>query len=36
LILIPNAGHNQSLRGGEIWTEIEHWIESVVAPVQSE
>jgi pimeloyl-ACP methyl ester carboxylesterase len=36
LILLPNAGHNQSLRGGEIWTEIEHWIESVVAPVQSE
>jgi pimeloyl-ACP methyl ester carboxylesterase len=33
LILVPNAGHNQSLHGGEIWTEIEHWIDDVVSPV---
>jgi pimeloyl-ACP methyl ester carboxylesterase len=36
LILVPNAGHNQSLHEGEIWTEIERWIDSIVAPLQGE
>ena len=31
LILVPGAGHNQSLRG-EVWPEIERWIDGVVAP----
>lgn len=29
LILVPNAGHNQSLRE-EIWREIEQWIEEMI------
>jgi pimeloyl-ACP methyl ester carboxylesterase len=29
LILVPGAGHNQSLRG-TVWTEIERWIDSVI------
>ena len=31
LILVPAAGHNQSLRG-EVWDEIEQWLEGVLAP----
>jgi uncharacterized protein len=30
LILVPGAGHNQSLAGGDVWEEIERWIASVV------
>ena len=34
LILVPNAGHNQSLRG-EVWADIDRWIEgSLVAPAE--
>jgi fermentation-respiration switch protein FrsA (DUF1100 family) len=29
LILVPGAGHNESLRG-EVWDEIERWVESVL------
>lgn len=29
LILVPGAGHNESLRG-EVWTEIEQWLEGVL------
>jgi pimeloyl-ACP methyl ester carboxylesterase len=29
LILVPGAGHNESLRG-EVWGEIERWLESVL------
>jgi pimeloyl-ACP methyl ester carboxylesterase len=31
LILVPNAGHNGSLRP-EVWEEIERWIDQVMAP----
>jgi len=31
LILVPGAGHNESLRG-EVWDEIERWIDSVLTP----
>ena len=30
LILVPNAGHNQSLRG-EIWSDIEHWLDRTLS-----
>jgi hypothetical protein len=36
LILVPNAGHNESLHGGEIWTEIERWLDTVFAPPPGE
>lgn len=29
LILVPGAGHNQSLQG-DVWSEIERWIDSVL------
>jgi hypothetical protein len=29
LILVPGAQHNESLRG-EVWGEIERWIEGVL------
>lgn len=29
LILVPGAGHNQSLQG-DVWSEIERWIDSVI------
>jgi alpha-beta hydrolase superfamily lysophospholipase len=32
LILVPGARHNESLRG-EIWTEIERWLDDVLASV---
>lgn len=31
LILAPKAGHNESLHGGEIWAEIERWLDSALA-----
>jgi len=31
LILVPGAGHNESLRG-DVWVEIERWLEEVVGP----
>lgn len=31
LILVPGAGHNESL-GGKAWTEIERWLEGVLGP----
>ena len=31
LILVPGAGHNGSLRG-EVWGEIERWLEEVLGP----
>jgi pimeloyl-ACP methyl ester carboxylesterase len=30
LIIVPGARHNQSLRG-DVWNEIEEWVETVVA-----
>jgi uncharacterized protein len=30
LIVVPGAGHNESLRGG-VWNEIERWLEEVLA-----
>ncbi|HET6407375.1 MAG TPA: alpha/beta hydrolase [Chthoniobacteraceae bacterium] len=30
LILTPNARHNESLHGGEIWEEIERWLNGVL------
>jgi len=30
LILVPGAGHNQSLRG-DVWVEIEGWVDGVLA-----
>ena len=30
LILVPGAGHNQSLRA-DVWTEIEAWVDSVIS-----
>jgi len=29
LILVPGAGHNESLRG-EVWDEIERWLDGVL------
>jgi uncharacterized protein len=31
LILVPGAGHNQSLRG-EVWDEIARWMDTIVGP----
>ena len=31
LILVPGAGHNESLKKGETWDRIERWIEDLVA-----
>jgi uncharacterized protein len=31
LIIVPRAGHNRSLSGGGIWSEIENWIDRVVS-----
>lgn len=31
LILVPGAGHNQSLRG-EVWGEIDRWIDEMLGP----
>ncbi len=31
LILVPGAGHNDSLRG-DVWIEIERWLDEVVGP----
>jgi pimeloyl-ACP methyl ester carboxylesterase len=31
LILVPGAGHNESLRG-EVWPEIERWVDNLAAP----
>lgn len=31
LVLVPNAGHNESLQGN-VWEEIEQWIDTVVSP----
>jgi pimeloyl-ACP methyl ester carboxylesterase len=31
LILVPGAGHNESLRG-DVWVEIERWLEEVIGP----
>jgi pimeloyl-ACP methyl ester carboxylesterase len=33
LILVPGAGHNGSLRG-EVWGEIERWLDEVLGPAQ--
>lgn len=30
LILVPGAGHNQSLRG-EVWQDIERWIDRALS-----
>jgi len=30
LILVPGAGHNQSLRG-DVWAEIEQWVDATIA-----
>jgi len=31
LILVPNAGHNGSLRP-EVWEEIDRWIDQIIVP----
>jgi hypothetical protein len=31
MILVPGAGHNQSLRG-EVWPDIDRWIDGALAP----
>ncbi len=31
LILVPGARHNESLRGADVWTEIERWVDEVLA-----
>jgi pimeloyl-ACP methyl ester carboxylesterase len=36
LILVPKAGHNESLHGAETWEEIERWLDDVVASPLSE
>jgi pimeloyl-ACP methyl ester carboxylesterase len=35
LILVSGAGHNRSLSGGTVWTEIDRWIEDVVVGVST-
>jgi pimeloyl-ACP methyl ester carboxylesterase len=35
LILVPGARHNESLRGGAVWTEIERWIDDTLVERQS-
>jgi pimeloyl-ACP methyl ester carboxylesterase len=30
LILVPGARHNESLRGSDVWTEIERWIDEAL------
>jgi pimeloyl-ACP methyl ester carboxylesterase len=30
LILVPGARHNESLRGGAVWTEIERWLDAML------
>jgi pimeloyl-ACP methyl ester carboxylesterase len=35
LILVPAAGHNESLRE-EVWAEIERWLDGVLAPAPRE
>ncbi len=30
LMLVPGAAHNQSLNSGNVWSEIEGWIDSIV------
>lgn len=32
LIVLPGVGHNQSLSSGEVWSEIERWVESAIRP----
>jgi len=32
LILAPKARHNESLHGGEIWEEIDRWLDTALAP----
>ena len=32
LILVPGAGHNESLRGA-VWDEIERWLDGVLDPI---
>ena len=32
LILVPGARHNEAL-SGEVWDEVDHWLEGVVGPV---
>jgi pimeloyl-ACP methyl ester carboxylesterase len=34
LILVPGAGHNESLRG-TVWTEIEQWIDAVLVETRA-
>ena len=29
LILVPGAHHNQSLRGGDIWSQIDRWVDNL-------
>jgi uncharacterized protein len=31
LILVPDAGHNQSLQG-QVWRDVEEWLDAVLAP----
>ncbi len=31
LILVPEARHNESLRGGEVWRDVEAWLNSALA-----
>jgi pimeloyl-ACP methyl ester carboxylesterase len=35
LIVVPGARHNESLRGGDVWTEIERWIDNALVERRS-
>ena len=35
LILVPGARHNESLRGGAVWTEIERWLDEALVERRS-
>jgi pimeloyl-ACP methyl ester carboxylesterase len=35
LILVPGAGHGQSLRGANVWSSIEAWVESVLRAAET-
>jgi pimeloyl-ACP methyl ester carboxylesterase len=30
LILVPDAGHNQSLNGSSIWKDVQNWVDAVI------
>lgn len=30
LVLVPNAGHNQSMGAPGVWTDVDRWLDTVV------